>query len=164
MTDRDDRNRDFWARYREDAAVAGAEPAAAPDDETLAAWLDGRLDLADSAPVERWLADDPAALAFVMEFRTDPSGAAMPAPSRHAVARAQALVPARRAGEPSRSAGLFARLFSPVAGAALAAMLVAAVGGFELGAATFTDIDAVDDEVAAEIWPAENVSLDDEAG
>jgi hypothetical protein len=108
----------------------GAPPAAAADAMRLAAWLEGRLDEASAADVERLLAADPTLLEAVLAGRNAAADAAMP----REIEAARALV------EPPWWRRLFSETDEPKGRwrSALAAMvLVASVGAgaFELGEA-----------------------------
>jgi anti-sigma factor RsiW len=86
MSDLERDGRDLWRRYRAAASAFGPEPhrepdagpgggTGEPDFGLLAAWLDGRLDEAEAAPVEAWLARDPEALAALAAPAPEPGPA-----------------------------------------------------------------------------------------
>jgi hypothetical protein len=90
MSDFEPDGRDLWRRYRAAALASAAAPpgpAAEPEPGLLAAYVEGRLDEDAAAPVEAWLARDPAALAVVapVALATDPAPLAL-------IRRARALV------------------------------------------------------------------------
>ena len=60
MSDLEREGPDLWRRYR-----AAAGPLPEPDLGLLAAYAEGRLDEAAAAPLEAWLARDPARLALL---------------------------------------------------------------------------------------------------
>src|SRR3546814_10589964 len=62
--------RRLWELYA--AGSPGAPDTGEPDPDTLAAWLDGRLDEAEAGPVEGWVAARPEVAAFVASLRADP--------------------------------------------------------------------------------------------
>jgi anti-sigma factor RsiW len=133
--------RDLWMTARQAFAVEG-EAAAAPEPMDLAAYLDGDADPAIAAQVERWLVEDPEALATLAAAR-EALEARDQAPAE-AIARAQAIVrgPAA-AASPSRPAGWLSwlRPAQAFAWAAVACLVLVFGGaGFELGRAGFSEL------------------------
>lgn len=122
-------------------AVAAAlrETPAPPEPEAnlLAAWLEGRLDEAEAAPVETWIAREPAVaaerIALLREaLAAESPTAEFPAAPQRLLLRLRALGPRQR---PSARPAPLHRLLPQAAGMA-AAMLLAvfgAYGGYEMG-------------------------------
>jgi anti-sigma factor RsiW len=75
MSDLERDGRDLWRRYRAAASLSPGDPE--PDVGLLAAYVDGRLDEDRAAPVDAWLAADPARLALIAPIA---DAAAAPAP------------------------------------------------------------------------------------
>ena len=76
MSDFEHDGRELWRRYRAAALASAAPPGAPePDPGLLAAYVEGRLDEDAAAPVEAWLARDPAALAVVAPLAAEPAAA-----------------------------------------------------------------------------------------
>lgn len=83
-------DRALFARWRSHESVP-AEPPAALDPMLLAAYLDGRLDEASAAPLERLLMADPSALDDLIECKAHPVGPEIASASF--LSGAQALIP-----------------------------------------------------------------------
>lgn len=148
-------DRDLWSAARAAWRDAGAD---APDALTLAAYLDGRLEAAEQARVEAWMAGSDEALELMLAAR---SAGSEPAPAA-LVARAQGLIggaePAKR-----RVGGPVARLLAPFGdwfagalqpagwAASAAALLLLAAGSFELGQFGTQEIAAVQSLVGQEV-------------
>ncbi len=131
---REERDRALWRRLRAESQGGAADEARAPDEMALAAYLEGRLDEAERAEVEVWLAAEPAALELVLAAREALAAPGMAAPDA-VVRRAAALVPdppgSRLAG---RLRGVFTPLWQPLGwSGAVAGVLLACVVGFQLG-------------------------------
>ena len=143
MSDPTHDDKKLWAQLRRTAAT----PADDPEPETLAAYLEGRLDEAEAARIERWLADDPAARSVLLQE----TGAAE-APPAALVRRAQAAVP-----DEKRSFGWFGlgRLVPrPALLATACAVVIAFVGALELGASTHGALKDTEGRLAAALWSA----------
>lgn len=91
MSDVEPDGQDLWRRYR---AARPPVDAVEPDFGLLAAYIDGQLDETAAAPVERWLAHNPDALALVR--RLDDS--VLPMAPLGVIRRARALVAGNPAG------------------------------------------------------------------
>jgi hypothetical protein len=93
MSDRDpvgtEADRALWARFKATVPAAPAAVMTPVFDDDLAAWLDGRLSVADAARVEARLAADPSLLDVALDA-SHALRAEAPAPDR-LVIRAQAL-------------------------------------------------------------------------
>lgn len=132
-------DRTLYERLRPHASAPGEAPDAL-DPMLLAAYLDGRLDEEDAAPLERLLAADPSALDDLIDCTAAP--VAPEIPSAAFIARAQGLV----AGAPSGAAILpFApRPAAPrpvmtawaAWGAVAASLVLISLVGFNLGMQT----------------------------
>lgn len=152
MTTRNDIDADgaaLWRRAR--AAISET----APEDEAataglIAGYLDGRLDAADAARVEAWLASDDAALDLMLEVRAALAEAGNEPPAavpQTLVDRAKGLVRARPTIELDRGSlfdRFFAAIWQPVGAAAAVAVLVASVAGFELGRTGYQNVAKVE--------------------
>jgi ferric-dicitrate binding protein FerR (iron transport regulator) len=129
MTDFERDGLDLWRRYRAAAwPVAGSPSPADPAGSTpepaatlLAAYLEHRLDEAEAAPVEAWLARNPDAITLLTEFSL--SASSPPAPLE-LVRRARSLVAA-----PPRPAWRQAMAWASVA----ASLLIVGTTGFLAG-------------------------------
>ena len=128
----------LWRRWRH--ASASAESAGAePDEMTLAAYAEGRLDPAATEAVEDWLAINPQAMQDIVAARQAEAALAMAAPAA-VVDRAAALVagggtvlPFRRRASPDwRAAAAWAAM--------AASILVASLAGFEMGNSTYATL------------------------
>jgi len=131
---REERDRTLWRRLRAEYEDSAAGEAWAPDEMALAAYLEDRLEEAERAEVEAWLAAAPEALDLVLAARQALAEPSVAAPEA-VVRRAAALVP-----EPpgSRLAGglrgVFMPLWQPLGwSGAVAGVLLACVVGFQLG-------------------------------
>ena len=143
----------LWRRARDPwlDAVGAVE---APDETTLAAYLDGRLDEAAAAGVEAWMAAVPEALDNVLGARAALAETPGRAPA-HVVARARGAVRGRSARGTGRAGSLFGAftgLLRPAAWAgAAAALSLAAVSGFELGRTGVEHLAALDAAVSQDV-------------
>lgn len=142
----------LWRAARRDLTAATPEDEAART-ALIAGYLDGRLDAAEAARVEAWLATDSAALDLLLETRaalaaTDEG----PVPVREALLqRAKGIVrarPARQGKRGSPLAGVFAALWQPVGAVAAVAVLVACIAGFELGRTGYQNVAKVETMLA----------------
>lgn len=135
---------ELWARAR-GAMGSRAEPGEAPDDLTLAAYLDGTLDPEARDRVEAWMAGSSDALDLVVAAREALAAAPAPAP-QGLLERARGLVRAQGSEQDRRrdGGGLAARLAAwlvPEVGflrpamwaAAVSLFLLVSISGFELG-------------------------------
>ena len=134
----DAKHQDLWRWYRDEGSMPATELNLKGMDErlALAAYLDGRLDEAERAQVEAWLAGRPEQLELLLASREALTDSGGPAPDA-LVQQACALVadrPGALAGLFRATAGLFAprlRLFAW--SGTLAAMVFACLLGFQLG-------------------------------
>lgn len=114
------------------AALRQGPRPAAPDANLLAAWLEGRLDEAEAAPVETWIAQEPATAAErLAELRATLAAEAPAAPQR-LLLRLRAQGPQPR---PAARPAPLRRLLPQAAGMAAALLLAVsgAYGGYEMG-------------------------------
>lgn len=144
MSEQDDRETaggaDLWARYRSRLA-----PAAEPDALLLAAYAENRLNEAESAAVETWLARHPEALDHVLAARAASAAGVLPLGRPAEIADARALL----AGGHGASA---AQLVRGIAwGSVAAGLLVACLFGYEAGVATGGHTSAAFSSVAREM-------------
>ncbi|HLS69209.1 MAG TPA: hypothetical protein VK035_07690 [Kiloniellales bacterium] len=116
------------------AALRRDETVAEPDALLLAAWLDGRLEEAEAAPLERWIAQDPAGAAARIATLRDSLAAEPPAVTNRFLLRLRAMTPQR---SPATAPALFLFWRRLPQAAALAAALClgafGAYGGYEMG-------------------------------
>ncbi len=149
LGDGDSEERALWRRW---ATPQRSVESLAPDPLALAAYAEGRLGEAEAEPIERWLADHPAALDQVFADLAAARGASaisLPAVDAAIIARASALVtsatsnivPLRRPVPTWRNA----LAWSSVAASLVAASLV----GFTMGSDVYQGI-ARDDAAAAD--------------
>lgn len=126
----------LWRRYRQGGSMPATDLNLKGMDEhlALAAYLDGRLDEAERAQVEAWLAGRPEQLELLLASQAALAESGGPAPDS-LVRQACALVPDRTRPFAGLSlAGLFApRLRLLAWSGTLAAMVLACVIGFQLG-------------------------------
>ena len=124
-----------------------------PGPVTLAAFLDDRLEPADRARVEAWMAAAPEGLDLVVAARSAEQAGSAPAPES-VVARARALRP-ELTGQWLSVAGWLNRVFAPLRIAAVcgavAAVILAAVAGFELGRAGYVHMAALDGQQSEDL-------------
>jgi anti-sigma factor RsiW len=117
-----------------------------PGPVILAAYLDDRLEPADQARVEAWMAAAPEILDLVAAARAASQAGSAPAPEQ-VVARARALR-FGPAGKRFSRAGWLDAVFAPLriaaVSGAVAAVILAAVAGFELGRAGYLHMAALD--------------------
>lgn len=126
----------LWRHYREKGSMPATDLNLNGMDEqmALAAYLDGRLDEAERARVEAWLAGRPEQLELLLASQAALAETGGPAPDS-LVRQACALVPDRRRPFAGLSlAGLFAPRPRLLAwSGTLAAMVFACLLGFQLG-------------------------------
>lgn len=142
----------LWYRIRAPWRAALGVPEA-PDDLTLAAYLDGNLDKGATQALETWMAATPEGLESVLAARAALAAPPAEAPDR-AIARARAIIHAGPA-----EAGWLSRIFAGAAGllgpaawaGAAATVLVASVSGFELGRAGVEHLASLDATVAEDV-------------
>jgi len=147
----------LWHRARP-AWRHAAGTVGAPDALILAAYLEGSLDEKAAEEVETWMALAPGGLDDIRAMRGDLAAPPLTAVPGHAVARAQAIVRARRGSTPAK-AGWLRRIFSTPSGllaptvwaGAVAAVLLASVSGFELGRAGVEHLASLDATVAEDV-------------
>ncbi len=149
----------LWYRARAPWRAAVGVPEA-PDDLTLAAYLDGTLDEAAAEAVDVWMAAVPEGLDSVVAARAGLADAPEASPGAvraRVIARAQAIVhPGQTQGAaPRRWGGMFGGLMEHLrpmvwAGAA-AAVLLASVSGFELGRVGVEHMTSMDAAVAQDV-------------
>ena len=124
-----------------------------PRPMTLAAFLDDRLEPADRARVEAWMAATPEGLDLVVTARSAAQAGSAPAPEP-VVARARALRP-EPTGQRLSVAGWLDRVFVPLriaaVSGAVAAVILAAVAGFELGRAGYVNMAALDGQQSEDL-------------
>jgi hypothetical protein len=152
---REQRDAELWRRLRDEARAGvdgGSEEA--PDEMTLAAYLDGTLDERAREPIEAWLAAAPEALDLLLAARealAEPGAAAPEA----LVRRASALVP----DPPGRGlAAWFGGLFAPAGGlaqplgwsGAAVGVVLACLVGFQLGQAGYLSAQSLEQLADAE--------------
>ncbi len=146
----------LWYRARPSWRRAAGVPEA-PDDLTLAAYLDGALDEAAAEAVETWMALAPEGLNDIQAIRTIIAAPPLHAPG-HAIARAQDIIRARPVQEPAQD-GWLSRIFAGPAGnlrptvwaGAAAAVLLASISGFELGRVGIEHLASLDATVAEDV-------------
>jgi len=119
------------------AALREAPRPAEPDANLLAAWLEGRLDEAEAAAVETWIAQAPTAAAERLAVLREALTAEPPAAPQRLLLRLRALGP-QHLGPRQRSSARPAplrRLLPQAAGMAAALLLAVsgAYGGYEMG-------------------------------
>jgi anti-sigma factor RsiW len=125
----------------------------APGPMTLAAYLDHRLEPADQARVEAWMAASPEVLDLVATARATLQAGSAPAPEP-VVARAQALRPepaGRRFSLAEWLTGVFAPLRIAAMSGVAAAMILAAIAGFELGRTGYLHMAALDGQQSEDL-------------
>ena len=134
----DTKDQTLWRRYREGGSMPATELNLKGMDDrlALAAYLDGRLDAAERAQVEAWLAGQPEQLELLLASQAALADSGGPAPDT-LVRQACALIPGRR-GAPGGLARATAGLFAPrmrilAWSGTLAAMVFACLLGFRLG-------------------------------
>lgn len=157
MAERDEQFDPVEQRLWRQAAGEPPEVGDCPDEQALAAWLDGWGSVAETAAVELHLTVCPRCVQTVQDLRELLSAGAMPAPA-DAIARAQALVTggpvrARRIGWLT-SAGRWA--------AAAAVVLAVSYTGYRTGSASFLP-DHSDSESAALAREATGLADPDQA-
>jgi len=117
-------------------ALRAGPPAAEPDDNLLSAWIEGRLDEQESAPVESWIARDPAAATLRLQALREALAAEPPEVSHRLQLRLRAMAPLPRGssagGRRLPRLGRVGAQFSAMA-AALTLAVFGAYGGYELG-------------------------------
>lgn len=114
------------------AALRNGPRPAEPDANLLAAWLEGRLDEAQAAAVETWIAQEPAAAAERLAVLREVLAAEHPAAPQRLLLRLRALGPQPR---PSARPAPLRRLLPQAAGMAAALLLAVfgTYGGYEMG-------------------------------
>jgi anti-sigma factor RsiW len=124
-----------------------------PGPVTLAAFLDDRLEPADRARVEAWMAAAPEGLDLVVAARSAEQAGSAPAPEP-VVARARALRPGpadRRFPLAGWLDGVFAPLRIAAVSGVAAAVILAAVAGFELGRSGYLHMAALDGQQSEDL-------------
>jgi len=153
----------LWAKAKH--AFGPAESGQVPDDVTIAAYLEGRLDSTAAARIEAWLTASEAGLDLVAAARTSLAAPVKEAPDR-AVQRAQALV----GFAPRQSTrGLFGWLSDLVPPAwhpahalgVICVLVLLGAGSFELGregAMAFAEPQqTVEEDLASSgVWPSDS--------
>lgn len=149
----------LWYRIRAPWREALGVPEA-PDDLTLAAYLDGNLDKGATQALETWMAATPEGLESVLAARAALAAPPAEAPDR-AIARARAIIHAGgvHAGPAEAGTDWLSRIFAGAAGllgpaawaGAAATVLVASVSGFELGRAGVEHLASLDATVAEDV-------------
>jgi len=120
---------------------------------TLAAFLDDRLEPADRARVEAWMAAAPEGLDLVVAARSAEQAGSAPAPES-VVARARALRPGpadRRFPLAGWLDGVFAPLRIAAVSGVATAVILAAVAGFELGRSGYLHMAALDGQQSEDL-------------
>lgn len=129
----------LWRRWRYASASADS-PGVEPDEMTLAAYAEGRLDAAALEAVEDWLAVNPQAVQDIVAARQAGAALAMAVPAA-VVERASALVAGgsgtvlpfrRRASADWRATAAWAAM--------AASIVVASLAGFEMGNSTYATL------------------------
>jgi|SRR5690625_462804 len=113
------------------------EAVSEPDALLLAAWLEGRLDETEAAPVERWIAHDPATASMRLSVLRESLGEASVTVPGALSLRLRAMAP-RRGGAAGPTLAPVVRLWRrlPQAAAVAAALslgLFGAYSGYEMG-------------------------------
>ncbi|HEV2673575.1 MAG TPA: hypothetical protein VGV37_03475 [Aliidongia sp.] len=137
-------DRALFERWRSHESVA-ADPPAELDPMLLAAYLDGRLDEPGSAPLERLLQADPAALDDLIDCRTHPVGPEIA--SAAFLRNAQALIPSDHAASTATVLPFQPRPAAPrrmtawaAWGAVAASLILISLVGFNVGMQTERNI------------------------
>ncbi len=115
-------------------ALRRSDEQSEPDALLLAEWLEGRLDEAEAAPIEKWIARDPkAAHARIVDLRASLAEEAPTVPAR-LLLRLRAIAPRRASFGSSNVVRLWRRLPEVAAlAAAIALGTFGAYGGYEMG-------------------------------
>ena len=115
-------------------ALRRGEAQGEPDSLLLAAWLEGRLDEAEAAPVERWIAQDPGSATARIATLRESLGEEPAAVPNRLLLRLRAMAP-RRSGPTAAPVLVFWRRLPQAAALAAAVTLgvFGAYGGYEMG-------------------------------
>jgi len=118
-------------------ALRRDESAGEPDPLLLAAWIEGRLDETEAAPVERWIATDPAGAASRIAILRSSLAEEPPAVPQSLLMRLRAMAPSKSHAPAAGILIFWYRLPQALAFAAAVTLGVfGAYGGYELGMTT----------------------------